>query len=431
MSRALLSLSVCALCLACDDDGGTSNQEAPEADAAVSGADGAVTPDAAAGQDPDAAPVDPAIADLPGPPAMGEWSDILPGGDTICSRGTPYRFYVRSGDPKKLVIDFQGGGACWDATTCSVAGSIFNEEARPLTAVRPAIEAGVVGGLYDGDNADHPFGDYTLVHLPYCTGDVHWGNATKDYGNGVTIEHKGYVNASTVLKWVYHHYPDVEEVFVTGCSAGSYGALIHTAFIAHHYGDGVKINTVGDSGAGIITENFFAESFPNWNAVGALPDWLPELQVPIEELDFGKLTAILANAFPNVRWGHYTTAFDDNQTFYFNVMGGDRADWPGLMRERLQFIRDRADNFRYFIPPGPVHCVLPYHHFYSVEADGTRFVDWLSEFAHGDALPDDKACQGEACYDDPVCAACVEDGDGLACGFCRGWPDDFRFDEQE
>ncbi len=428
MSRLLLILAIPAFIFACDDGGGSSNQEAPDPDAAGAEADAAVQADAA--PEADMAPIDPAIADLPGPPASGEWSDILPGGDTVCSRGTPYRFYVRSGDPKKLVIDFQGGGACWDSTTCSVAGSIFNEEALPLTVVRPVIESGAIGGLYDADNADHPFGGFTLVHLPYCTGDVHWGNATKTYDNGVTIEHKGFVNASTVLKWVYHHFPDVEEVFVTGCSAGSYGALTHSAFIARNYPD-AKISVLGDSGAGIITENFFAESFPNWNAQAAIPEWIPGLQVPIETLHFGDLAKIIANAFPNVRFAQYNTAFDDNQTFYFNVMGGDREDWPGLMRDRMQFIREGTPNFRYFIPPGPVHCVLPYHHFYTVESDGTRFVDWLEAFAHGDSLPDDEACQGEACYDDPVCAACVEDGDGQACGFCRGWPENFRFEEEE
>ncbi len=45
------------------------------------------------------------------------WKPVeVPGG--VCSDGSPYRFYVSPGDPKKVVIDFQGGGACWDAATC-------------------------------------------------------------------------------------------------------------------------------------------------------------------------------------------------------------------------------------------------------------------------------------------------------------------------
>jgi hypothetical protein len=46
------------------------------------------------------------------------WKAVeVPGG--VCSDGSPYRLYVSPGDPKKVVLDFQGGGACWDAATCA------------------------------------------------------------------------------------------------------------------------------------------------------------------------------------------------------------------------------------------------------------------------------------------------------------------------
>jgi hypothetical protein len=48
---------------------------------------------------------------------MCTFTDQVPGG--VCSDGSPYRFYVSPGDPKKVVLDFQGGGACWDAATCA------------------------------------------------------------------------------------------------------------------------------------------------------------------------------------------------------------------------------------------------------------------------------------------------------------------------
>ena len=76
----------------------------------------------------------PMAADAAVPPRMalpmpepGVWETIYPGGDTICSRGDEYRFYLRGGDPRKLMIYFQGGGACWNELTCSVADSIFSD----------------------------------------------------------------------------------------------------------------------------------------------------------------------------------------------------------------------------------------------------------------------------------------------------------------
>ena len=40
-------------------------------------------------------------------------------------------------------------------------------------------------GLTDPAAPEH---GYTHVYVPYCTGDLHWGNATVRYQEGVTIE---------------------------------------------------------------------------------------------------------------------------------------------------------------------------------------------------------------------------------------------------
>ena len=50
----------------------------------------------------------PSIADLEGE----TWHAVEPGGDTICSRGQPWAFFFRPGVVNKLVVEFQGGGAC-------------------------------------------------------------------------------------------------------------------------------------------------------------------------------------------------------------------------------------------------------------------------------------------------------------------------------
>ncbi len=410
-----------ALCLGCVEEASDADPNAVQVEE-----DAAVEVDAGAEDAQADLPGDP---NLPGPPEVGEWSEVLPGGDTICSRGTPYRFYVAGGSAEKIVIDFQGGGACWDEFTCSIAGAIFSEAATPLSTVVGALDAGYIGGLYAAENEEHPLADWSLVHLPYCTGDVHWGNNVKTYKEDLTIHHKGFVNARTVLDWTQRHYPDAKEILVTGCSAGAYGALLHSAYVAQRWPE-AKITMLADSGAGIITETFFADSFPNWGAAANLPEWIPGLHAkPVEEMDLTDVYVALAEHYPQFRFAHFTSAFDDNQTFFFTAMGGEAEDWPGLMRARMEDIRARAENFRYYIPPGPVHCILPYHIFYSQAVGGVRFVDWLRELVLGEDIPDDAACEGEACFDDEACAACVED-DGLAwCGFCRGWPDKYRFEE--
>lgn len=77
---------------------------------------------------------------------------------------------------------------------------------------------------------------WSFVFIPYCTGDIHWGANDQEYtlettfdGQPVTvtrtIQHRGFVNWQVVLKWITENIEKPHKIFVTGSSAGSYGAL--------------------------------------------------------------------------------------------------------------------------------------------------------------------------------------------------------------
>src|SRR5688572_33342387 len=50
-------------------------------------------------------------------PAFSElqagWNELRPGGETKCAKGGEYAFSVRPGAKDKLLVWFEGGGACW------------------------------------------------------------------------------------------------------------------------------------------------------------------------------------------------------------------------------------------------------------------------------------------------------------------------------
>jgi hypothetical protein len=356
---------------------------------------------------------------LPDPPPEGEWIEVLPGGDTVCARGTPYRFFVRGGRSDRVIIDFQGGGACWNQATCSIGDALFSDDTGTLDGFVGAIGAGAVAGLFDPDPVT-PFSDWTIVHIPYCTGDIHWGDAFQDYGGGVSIEHRGYVNASAALDWVYRRFPDPESVFVTGCSAGAYGAVLHSAYIGQHYPE-ASMAVLADSGAGIITDDFLLDSLPNWNAEANLPRFIEGLDRPIEELTLPALYTAVGRHFPEHRFAQTATAYDADQIFFYTAMGGDAADWPGLFRTSIAEIEASVDNFRSYIPPGSMHCVTPYPFFSTREVGGQSLSTWAAELAMGAEAPPSAACEGAECCDDPVCDACVGSSESW-CRFCEDWP---------
>lgn len=375
----------------------------------------------------DSGPAAPPPDGLPDPPAAGTWLAIEPGGDTICSRGTPYRFFVRGGRTDRVMIDFQGGGACWDETTCGAAEVIglFTEDVGSLDGFLAFVESQGQGG-YLSDDPGNPFRDWTIVHVPYCTGDIHWGNTRTMYGDDA-IEHRGFVNASAALDWTYRRFTSPSHVFVSGCSAGAYGAVLHSAYVANHY-PGAQVSVLADSGAGVITSSFLLDSLPNWNAQPNLPSFVPGLDIPLSELSLADLYIRIGQHFPAMRLAQTNTNYDQDQVFFYTAMGGMREDWPPTMRASHDRIAMETSNFTSYVPGGSVHCAGIYPFFQERTVDGTALVDWTEQLATGASMPPRVVCEGASCCEDPVCEECAATPEAMRpsyCGFCARWPTDW------
>ncbi|GAB4562911.1 MAG: hypothetical protein Tsb0020_11650 [Haliangiales bacterium] len=344
------------------------------------------------------------------------WAAIEPGGDAICARGTPFRFFVRRGDPRKVVIHFDGGGACWDEQSCAKGSPFFKDDIPSLDEFLAVLELDFIGGLQQVDDPALPTYGWTYVHIPYCTGDIHLGDATTEYGD-VSIEHRGATNVRSALGWLAERYPALDDIMMNGCSAGSYGAYFHAPSMADRY-PGATLRVLGDGGAGVVSELFFAGVRQLWGVT--MPSQVPALQAPL--IDGADFFASIAAAYPDDRFAIHTTAFDANQTMFYLAAGGQPGEWPELMRQVLGEIGDRADNFRHVIAPGPTHCVTPYEHLWTRQVEDVTLASWLTSWLYDDELPDNLSCEGEACLDDALCDSCVPDDVRSFCQYCAAWP---------
>lgn len=329
-------------------------------------------------------------AGTPGTPSLpAGWTKMEPGGETLCSTGTPYAYWVHPGTVNRLVVYFEGGGACWDANTCSNPGVYYDDTVDETD--NPATHA---EGLADLENPENPFKDWYQVFIPYCTGDIHWGNQTTTYhwgGADHTINHKGFTNVTAVLDWIQAGFDKPEKLFVAGCSAGAYGAVMGAAYVHNLYPD-VPLYQLGDSGAGVITDAFFQGGFPSWGAADTIPNWIPGLDIDWTELTMSKLYTELANYYASDRWSQYNTAHDEDQTFYYTAMGG-AGDWGQLMLASIDQIQDATSSFEAYTAPGDIHCITPFDIFYTREVNGMKFVDWL------DDMVNDQPWESVACTD--------------------------------
>jgi hypothetical protein len=153
------------------------------------------------------------------------------------------------------MIAFAGGGACWNELT-SKLGFFCQPDSIPQTFT----------GLYDRANPNNRFKDFTVVHISYCSGDIHAGNVTRPYADsaGQPVVQVGLNNVQATLDWIQQQMKNgglsstLSELLVTGSSAGSLGAQIWSNYILENF-PAKKAAVVPDSYAGYLPRGSVGE----------------------------------------------------------------------------------------------------------------------------------------------------------------------------
>ncbi|MSZ71736.1 MAG: hypothetical protein F2716_05335, partial [Actinobacteria bacterium] len=195
------------------------------------------------------------------------WETVDAPSDCMCADGSAFHFYVREASPTKVLFYLEGGGACFSAEMCKPGSGTYSETISPVSKLEDSP------GIFDFANPENPFADYSVVYVPYCTGDVHAGNTTKDYGNGVVTQHKGFVNASNALDTMIERFPDTTQLVVAGSSAGSFPTPVFAALAGDQLPN-ADLKVFADSSGAIPDAMGFV--IGNWGTLETLPDW-PEL----------------------------------------------------------------------------------------------------------------------------------------------------------
>ena len=327
-------------------------------------------------------------------------------GDTLvpqCQDSSEFTFFAKRGSVNKLLMYYYGGGACWDTATC-----VLQTCTQSVNPTPPGLGGSGFGDLTDPDN---PFKDWHVIRVPYCGCDIHLGDNAVDYPAipplglpGKHVEHRGHDNAKLAEKWAREHFLNPTDMFVTGSSAGSYGAMVHGVHLSGVY-VATSINVMGDGGNGVAPQEWMETNFNNWGALLNLPNVPGIIGVPGSELTIPVILTSAANYYPGVNWSNYTTAFDGGgggQTGFYNVMlnpldplgARERwyeasCEWNELMRQQAFETADAAalenDNYRYYIATGSRHTGFGNPRVYYDETGGVPpLVDWVNAMIDDD-----------------------------------------------
>ncbi len=257
------------------------------------------------------------------------------------------------------------------------------------------------GGIFDFSNEDNPFKDWSFIYLPYCTGDLFWEATDQTYetsSDTTTIRLRGHVNFQVALEWLKENYTvSPEKIFVTGISAGSYGAILNFPYIKQEFPE-AEFYMLGDGGVGAVNTDFLNNGLPKWNVqipdstnLGS-EDFTYFDGISLEELDLTKIYAAIAEYYHTTVFAQYTTAWDYHQTYYYNVMSNIdstsdwvnvddvRCEWNSIMDSNLTLLEASADTnnfkFEYFVAPGTAHTILMNSAFFTESSNGTSLLDW-------------------------------------------------------
>jgi hypothetical protein len=308
--------------------------------------------------------------------------------DAHCRNGSQAGITVyRNGNSKRLMFFFEGGGACFDGLTCGA-----NPEAVDATD-----KSGPKGGVLDVGHADNPFNGFHIVYVPYCTGDLFGGTIGEGKVEGMTTQKfVGYLNTQSFLQRVAPTFRDVDDLVVTGVSAGGFGASINFIQIQRAFPD-ARGKLIDDSGppmpSSVLATCMQKKIRETWGFDGSMlavcgsdcknrDDFTLDFGVHLAKTFRGRYSGLIETTEDGIISGFFGAGSDP--------LGGgpcsgialitpvDGAKFHAGVLAFREAIRPYA-TFGTFIPPGSQHTWLKSDSFYTGAVDGTKLVDWVRD----------------------------------------------------
>jgi len=321
-------------------------------------------------------------------PGTWTWVDFP---TALCRDGAPTGIGVNPSTTgsKKLMIFLEAGGACFNAQTCSANPAHFAKS----EFVNVFVPAEGNKGIFSRTDTNNAVADWNMVYIPYCTGDVHAGNAPDATVPGVlgTQQFVGYANVTQYLSRIVPTFPDMQRVLLAGQSAGGFGAALNYVQTARSFG-AVPVDLLDDSGP-LMANPYLASCLETSMAnLWGLTKTIIANDCGGDCTDVGNDLALywthLPKTFPSARFGFIDSTGDSTISSFFgfgaNNCTGFQSVSPAQYEAGLLAMRSAVasnSNAGLFLYGGTDHTTVVAQ--YTVRtapgADGgtVRFEDWV------------------------------------------------------
>lgn len=300
---------------------------------------------------------------------------------TKCIDGSPAGFSVNPNPASnKLLIYFEGGGAC------------FNRFCDQLFSQGPNQPTN--GGIFDRTNPANPVADWTWVYVPYCSGDVYAGQAETMLG-GKLRQFYGYSNFTAFLERIVPSFA-VDQVLLTGSSAGGFGAAVNIAQTQRAYGS-VPVVLIDDSGPPMSAAVFPPCLQTLWRTTWGFDKTLLAecgADCPDQDAFISDVFDHIHKVFPDLRAGVFSSTGDQTIRAFagygwsngYNMCGDiPTAVTAQVYQDGLTELRTRTTSpgFGTYYITASSHTILRSPNVYDPLVDGTSVMQWIGGMLAG------------------------------------------------
>jgi hypothetical protein len=314
--------------------------------------------------------------------ATWEWQAV---NGTMCRDGSEAGFFLRRRPfDKNLVVYLEGGGACFNSLTCL---------SNPKN----------VGDQYPGQDGifqerdDNPVNGWNFVHVPYCSGDIFAGTKENVQIPGVNGKQNfvGYRNMQKIMDQLKTMMPDLENVLVTGVSAGGFGAIFHYPTAKERWPDS-KVVLLNDSGIPLEDEWLAPCLQTQFRNSWGLDDALPEDCTACRGENGGGLVEIgryLRDRYGDGEKGMILSYQDSTMRFFYGFGLNECRPplFPNYPAQEFEAgVKSLRDNYlrggiSSFVQAGSQHVYISSKSFYETKANGQNLASWVQDLLNSQA----------------------------------------------
>lgn len=341
--------------------------------------------------------------ELDGEPEIGKFYRIYPEGCVSGNHG-PYHGVLRLGKERdKLIVFFNGGGVSWNEYTAAHPNGLFSGNLKETFYFNETewLGDGVLENGIGSRREDNPFKDWTVIDMPYGTGDFHCGTGDFPYTaldeSSRTLAHHGYRNTMAVIQMAKQWIGEPRQLLIAGNSAGGFGVSLMAEDVIRQFPGCRDITCLVDSSI-LLKENWAEVAKKVWHA----PEHIYK-RIHTENIMLDSYVALYQCFGDQVRYLFDCSVRDagltqcqnalDGKGMVFDRESGERTQYElkrmcGQLREKIPnvgiYISDNITGDPQFDSLGlTCHCFLEGESFFDNKVDDKSVCEWLWNAMNG------------------------------------------------